>query len=395
MIFNLKIKFYELILAFLSFLFFLIYFSDFRSEFNQRVVVLFPKMPVIYFDEEGDFNFAISNSDETFTPVFFDTPKFAEIDSRIAKRFDNCDNARIYNYKMSPTMLTFTIDSDKKENISNCYSKINLEMQKKWENAKGSKIKFIEQSQLLLSSFSKNLAKRVIDPINYVLENYETINCENYFRLFFDVIEIHDASVEEYLELCGDKLKLNFNKRNSIIDKDDLVSLNSILRNYLDKEKLTEFEFQDNNFYFPTFLENKKKNKISELKNSYVLNKDLLKIMKESKKIFKNDIKLYWTENDNNKKMMKSLNNLMNLFNSHLKSIINIYLSEDLGNQHYSFKEFDRELTVLKSEIYELGSTRKFSTFGVYFTALFFALFVVLINKFLVNIIKYKLNDKK
>ena len=398
MILNIKIKFYELILFFLSFLFFLIYFSDFRKEFNQRVVVLFPKIPVIFF-ENDNFNFAISNSNETFTPVFFDTPRFAEIDSRIAKRFDNCDNARVYNYKMSPTMLTFTIDSDKKEKILECYTNINLQMKKKWEDAKGSEIKFIDQSHLLISSFSKNLAKKVLEPINYILENFETINCEKYFKFFFNKTEILDDFIEAYLEVCGDKLKLNFSKSVSILDKNDLVLLNSIFRNYLDKEKITKFEFKDNNFYFPTFFKNKNKNKnkISESKSSFVLNKDINKIMNESNKIFKNDVQLYWTESNNDKNFNKTFQYPKKFVQlSYMKSIVNTILSKDLDNQRYSFKQFENsELKFLKSEIYELGSSRKFSTFGIYFTSLFFALAVILIKKFLVVIIKYKLNEKK
>lgn len=394
MILNLKIKFYDVILAFLTFLFFLIYFSDFRNEYNQRIIVLFPKIPFIYF-EEDNFTVSISNSNETFTSIIFDTPKFAEIDSRIAKRFDNCDNARVYNYKMSPTMLTFTIDSDQKEYIKECYERIDLSLKRKWEDVKKSEIKFIDQSYTLISGYPKNFAKNILKPINDIVENFDTINCEIYFKFLSSKTELFENAAKEYSEICGDKLKLNFSKDNSNIDKDDLVLLNSILRNYLDEEKITQFEFKDNNFYFPVFF----KNKISASQSSFVLNEDINKIINESNKIFKNDIQIYWTGNedkkyDNPKKI--DINSKVAHQISFLKQNINNILTKTFDNNKISFKEFENsEFTILKSEVYELGSSRKFSTFGIYFTALFFALTIILIKKLLEFIIKYKLNEKK
>ena len=60
-----------------------------------------------------------------------------------------------------------------------------------------------------------------------------------------------------------------------------------------------------------------------------------------------------------------------------LRSIVENYISREIEEGKPStFSEFkDSELIILKSDIYELGSTRTFSTFGIYFTATFFFLY--------------------
>ena len=80
-----------------------------------------------------------------YSLLFFDT-QVTEIDSRITKRFDNCEDARGYNYQMSPTMLTFTIDARFKKNIDQCFKKLSADFKKKWEDAKGSEITFLNRS---------------------------------------------------------------------------------------------------------------------------------------------------------------------------------------------------------------------------------------------------------
>ena len=394
---KIKIKFFDLIFVFLSFLLFLIFFSDFRKEYNQRVIVLFPEIPVVYFSS-GNFNFEISNSGEkVFTPVFFDTPRFTEIDSRITKRFDNCEDARVYNYQMSPTMLTFTIDARFKKNIDQCFKKLSADFKKKWEDAKGSKITFLNRSELLITNFSNNLAKKVLEPFDYILKNYNDINCKNFLESFSSKDEIPNPTVQSYLDVCGDKLKLIFaieNKTN--IDQSKLDNLNSILLKYLNDKEIKNFEFKNNNFYFPVFLNIDLST--SKIQNKEILNTNIFNVMKAYGEIYPNEVGFIWEGSNKSINYDEiSENSDKSIQLALLRSIVENYISREIeeGKPH-TFSEFkDSELIILKSDIYELGSTRTFSTFGIYFTATFFSLFLVFLNKILINIIRYKFNERK
>ena len=106
----------------------------------------------------------------------------------------------------------------------------------------------------MITNFSNNLAKKP-EPFDYILKNYNDINCKNFLESFSSKDEIPNSTVQSYLDVCGDKLKLIFaieNKTN--IDQSKLDNLNSILLKYLNDKEIKNFEFKNNNFYFPVFL---------------------------------------------------------------------------------------------------------------------------------------------
>lgn len=396
MLSKLKIKFYDLIILFFSFLTFLIIFSDFRKEFNARIVILFPKIPVVYFNN-NNFSFEISNSNEkVFTPAFFNTTRFTEIDSRIAKFYNsNCDEARVYNFHMSYSMLTFTIDSHSKENVQNCFNQISDEFNGKWEDEKGNVIQFLSNSESLLTDFAEQLAKKVLDPLDYLVRNYKELDCAYFLNTFLTQEKVSKPTLASYIDVCGNKLKLNFAIQNQTdLSFKEKNSLNLMLSAYLKKNNIINFDFVDNHFYFPVFLNPQDGSSFKlDIKN---INKRLLEIFKVYDEIYPNEVGFVW-EGQNNYSNKKIENDQIMIS----MAIIQSYIAKVNPNQKkktkvYTFEEFkESKLSILKSEIYELGSKRTFSSFGIYFTALFFSLMITLLTRITIAKLKDNFYEKK
>ena len=394
---KLKIKFYDLIIVFVSFLLFLIYFSDFRKEYNLRVVVLFPKIPVIFFNS-GNFHFEISNGGEkVFTPTFFNTPYFTEIDSRITKKFYFCDQARVYNYQMSSTMMTFTIDSHLQEKLDACFNKLSNLFKKKWEDAKDTNIKFLSESHYLTSDFSKILAKKVLKPFEDVFNNFKDLNCKQYINLFANDEVILEEIYKTYIDVCGKHLKLVFAEEdNTNLDFETKNSFNSTFEKYLNQQKINNYKFINNHFFFPVFLNIKNSNQNEN--TSVVVNKRLLELFDAYDKIFPNEVGFVWEGEISYRNYIAENNDSqLSVQLAILKSYMNAFLSNINNNSApHTFEKFrNSELTILRSETYILGSSRQFSTFGIYFTSLVFALLLTILNRFIITLITNKFNEKK
>ncbi len=404
-----KINFFDLLLFTISLIFFLVIYTEEKSQTYSRVVINFPKIPTIYMDEINlkDVQFNLTDPEKFHLPAFSKNLITLEHDSRISKLNSFCDDyqVKLYNWDKNVGYLTFTMETNQDgDNINSCFLKLKKYYLAQWEKYKEEYIFFLNEATHSLSNFSffwiKNSKKH--------FKTHNTINairgCEKYYEFTNKLMHVKKI----YYDLCGNFVDLilfeKISNKQIPIEKEVYFKLAKDfekrgLKNYYSnggiKINIFENENLDTELFFSKENINKDFIRINELVGDSEYMNPFINVKLEDGYYF--DFKL--SREINMKKMLHIEENLsQNLSNLYISSFDNImnFSEEYINNIFLNTKKKifvseqykNSKLKIKKSPNYRLSSSKSFYSLDKLLFSLFSAIFIVLLFKLLVNYIK-------
>ena len=407
---KININFFDIVIFTISLIFFLLIYTEEKSQTYSRAVIIFPKTPTVYIEapSKNSVEFNLAHPDKFYLPTFVKNLQTLEDDSRIAKLNSFCEDnqVKLYNWDKNVGYLTFTMETNQSgENIDSCFLKLKKYYEKEWDLHKEKHILFLNDGIHSLSKFSYLWSKNSEKHFKLDDAVHNKNGCEKYYELPNQLMHLKKL----YYDFCGNYVDLILLEKDTKveipIDKEiylkisndfeekgfrnysfnDVISLNIYQKQYPDLENLFDKKNINNEF-----------KKIFNLINTREYLEHLLPLSTNKNYYF--DLKISRNNFDfkNLLSFEKNLSkNIYNFYNSAYKDIMD-------NTEDYIYKLFlntnkkifisdvykNSTLDIKKSPNYELSTSKSFYSLHKIMFSLISAIFVVLLLKLLFNYIR-------